>query len=97
MVWSTAWTKSIAIVLNGQTLQVTDEEGVPVIDDSFLLIVNAAPDGVEFLLPPSPSGQRWKQVLDTENPDEAFTEHQANEKAIVGGRALKLFSATRAL
>jgi isoamylase len=92
-IWNTTWNKSIAIVLNGQTLQVTDEEGVPVFDDSFLLIVNAAPEGVEFKLPRSPSGQSWQQILDTEDLDNSFVERQANESAIVGGRALKLFSA----
>lgn len=92
-VWNTTWNKSIAIVLNGQTLQVTDEEGIPVIDDSFLLIVNAAPEGVEFTLPESPSGQPWNQIINTEELENSFIERPAGETAIVGGRALKLFSA----
>jgi isoamylase len=91
-VWNTQWVRSIAVLLNGQTLQVTDEDGAPVIDDSFLLIVNAAPDGVQFTLPPSPSGRPWCQIINTEDIESPFAEVPAGEQTIVGGRALKLLS-----
>ena len=91
-VWSAGWSRSIALLLNGQTLQVTDEEGQPVIDDSFLIIVNAADQGVEFTLPPSISANGWCQVMDTENVDDPFAHAALGEKVIVGGRAMKLLS-----
>jgi isoamylase len=91
-VWSTGWMRSIALLLNGQTLQVTDEEGHPIIDDSFLLIVNAASEGVEFTLPPSVNVNGWCQVIDTENIDNPFAEMKVGDKVIVGGRSLKLLS-----
>ena len=40
--WNSEWSRAIALLLNGRTLQVTDENGNWVIDDSFLLLVNAA-------------------------------------------------------
>jgi isoamylase len=64
-VCNTAWSRSIAILLNGQTLQVVNEEDEPIVDDSFLLVVNATHEGVEFTLPPSPTGKAWLQVIDT--------------------------------
>ena len=79
-------------MLNGQTLQVMDDEGHPVVDDSFLLLVNAADGGVEFTLPASPSGNAWCQIVDTENIDNPFAETEPCEKVFVGGRALKLMS-----
>jgi isoamylase len=91
-VWNTEWNRSVSILLNGQTLQVTDEDGKQVVDDSFLLIVNAAQDGVEYILPPSPSRRPWCQVIDTENIEDPFAHAEVEEKIIVGGRALKLFS-----
>ena len=91
-VWNAGWSRSIAVLLNGQTLQVTDEDGKDVIDDSFFLVVNAAKDGVEFVLPPSPSKNPWCQVIDTENIDDPFVAKEVRDKVIVGGRALKLFS-----
>jgi glycogen operon protein len=91
-VWNTAWSRSIAILLNGQTLQVIDEEGCPIVDDSFFLIVNAAQDGVEFMLPPSPSGKPWCLAIDTENAEDPFGTAAMTDKIIVGGRSLKLLS-----
>ena len=60
--WSAEWSRAIALLLNGQTLQVSNEDGEWIVDDSFLLLVNAAHEGVEFTLPPSPSGRPWMQV-----------------------------------
>jgi isoamylase len=90
--WSSRWTRAIALLLNGKTLQVTDEDGNWVVDDSFLLLVNASHEGVEFTLPASPSGNPWSQVIDTENIDDPFAEIDVGEKVIAGGRALKLMS-----
>ena len=91
-VWENEWSRSIGMLLNGLTLQVTDEDGKPVIDDSFFLVVNAAQDGVEFILPPAPSGRHWCQVIDTEDIDNPFGKTAMANKTIVGGRSLKLFS-----
>ena len=90
--WNSSWSRAIALLLNGKTLQVTDEDGNWVVDDSFLLLVNAADGGVEFTLPPSPSGNPWCQIVDTENIENPFVETEPGEKVIAGGRALKLFS-----
>ncbi len=65
--WSQTWIKSIGLMLNGRTLQVMDEDGQPVVDDSFLILVNAAPEGVEYVMPPPPDDQPWRQILDTEH------------------------------
>jgi len=54
--------------------------------------VNASQDGVEYLLPPSPSRKPWCQVIDTENIEDPFTHAEVETKTIVGGRAIKLFS-----
>jgi glycogen operon protein len=91
-VWNAEWNRSIALLLNGQTLEVTDEEGHPVIDDTFLILVNASHEGVEFTLPPTPSGRHWCQVMDTENLDDPFAQIEDGNKVILGGRSLRLFS-----
>jgi isoamylase len=88
--WNAGWVRAISLLLNGQTLQVTGENGEPVIDHSFLLLVNAAHQGVEFTLPPSPTGNPWVQILNTENIDDPFAQMAVAEKLIVGGRGLKL-------
>ena len=90
--WSAEWGRAIALLLNGQTLQVTDEDGNWVIDDSFFLVVNAAHEGVEFNLPESPSGRPWIQLVDTEKIEESLTEVAVGKSVILGGRSLKLLS-----
>jgi glycogen operon protein len=90
--WNAEWGRAIALLLNGQTLQVTDEDGQWVIDDSFLLLVNAANEGVEFILPESPANRPWAQIVDTENIESPLARIEPDEKVILGGRSLKLFS-----
>jgi glycogen operon protein len=79
-------------MLNGQTLQVMDDEGHPVVDDSFLILVNAAAEGVEYTLPEPPDGQPWRQVLDTESIENPFCDAKVEEKVIVGGRSIRVYS-----
>jgi len=90
--WNAEWTRAVALLLNGCTLQVTDEDGNWIVDDSFLMLINAADQGVEFTLPPSPRGKPWRQIMNTENIDNPFVVKNVGEKVIVGGRALKLLS-----
>ncbi|HSU18571.1 MAG TPA: glycogen debranching protein GlgX, partial [Acidobacteriaceae bacterium] len=91
-VWNEGWSKSIAVMFNGKTMGVTDEDGEPVIDDSFLVIVNASDQGVEYTLPEPPNKTPWRQVLDTENFDDPFCETEVQDKVILGGRAVRVYS-----
>jgi glycogen operon protein len=91
-VWNEDWSKSIAVLFNGRTLDVTDEEGQPVVDCSFLILVNAAPDGVDYVLPDPPNKTPWRQVLDTENLDDPFYETEVHDQVILGGRTIRVYS-----
>ena len=86
-----AWNRVLAVMLNGKTLAITDEDGHPIYDDSFLIMVNAADEGVEFVLPIAPAGTAWIQVVDTENGKDPFVKVQPHEKVILGGRSLRIF------
>jgi glycogen operon protein len=88
--WNAGWTRAIALMLNGQTLQMMDEEGRWIIDDSFLILVNAASEGVEFTVPISPSGNAWTEILNTENIMDPFVKTVVDCKIILGGRCIKL-------
>jgi isoamylase len=89
--WNADWQRSLAFMLNGKTLGVMDEDGKPVTDDTFLMMVNAAHDGVEFTLPPPPADTPWRQVLDTQNIDDPFAPVTLGEKVILGGRSMRVF------
>jgi isoamylase len=90
--WNAEWTRSMGVMFNGMTLQASNEEGVPLTDDSFLLLVNASDEGVEFKLPPAPATTPWKQVMRDENVDCPFEEVPVSETVIVGGRSMIVFS-----
>jgi isoamylase len=89
--WNSDWVRSVGLMLNGRTLQVSDEDGVPIIDDCFLLLVNASNEGVEFILPPIPNGTPWRQLINTEEIPAPFEEKETDGKVILGGRSLKVF------
>ncbi|SEF74473.1 glycogen operon protein [Bryocella elongata] len=91
-VWNEDWSKSIGVLLNGRTLDVTDEEGEAVVDCSFLILVNAAPDGVNYVLPDPPNKTPWRQVLDTENIADPFYETEVHDQVILGGRTIRVYS-----
>jgi glycogen operon protein len=84
--------KSIALMLNGKTLGVMDEEGAPVIDDSFLILVNASDQGVEYVMPDPPEKSPWRQVLDTEDLEDPFGAAPVADKVIVGGRVVRVYT-----
>ncbi len=88
--WNAEWSRAIGLMLNGQTLQVTNEDGEWMIDDSFFLLVNASSEGVEFTVPESPRGRPWYQIIDTENLEDPFATVAAAQTVILGGRSLKL-------
>jgi glycogen operon protein len=55
----------IALLLAGDALDWRDELGEPVIDDSFLLLLNGSRKAVEFVLPGIDWGKRWALRIDT--------------------------------
>ncbi len=90
--WNSGWVRAIQVQLNGKTLSIIDEDGNPLVDDDFLLLVNASADGVEFTLPKSHGGEKWFQILDTQNIDDPFQRVEPDEKVILAGRSMRLFS-----
>jgi isoamylase len=66
--WETGYAQSVAVYLNGDAIGQPDQRGRQVVDDSLLLLFNAAGNAVDFVLPASEYGERWETVLDTTNP-----------------------------
>jgi glycogen operon protein len=89
--WSAAWSRSIAVMLNGKTLDMSDEGGNPVKDSSFLLLVNAYHEGVQFTLPPPPNGNPWRRIMNTEDIEDPFAPAKIRKNATVGGRSIHFF------
>ena len=90
--WDQPYARTLGLMLNGKTLYAANDDGSEMTDDSFLVLVNAAAEGVDFTFPPPPNGNKWHVILDTQNVDEPFPDRAASDKIIIGGRSLVLLS-----
>jgi isoamylase len=63
--WNQDSARTLGVFLSGQGLEETDERGRPVVDENFLMLMNAAHEEVPFLLPTVASGMVWLDVVDT--------------------------------
>ncbi|MFJ4835890.1 glycogen debranching protein GlgX [Streptomyces sp. NPDC088747] len=85
---------TVAVFLNGDAIAEPDPYGEPVVDDSFLLLLNSYWEPVTFRLPDTTYGERWTVRIDTADPqglpDES--ERKAGTDVSVEGRSLLLLS-----
>ncbi len=56
----------MGLLLAGDALGWLDEQGVPVVGDTFLLVMSASRETTRFVLPPAAWGKRWEKAVDTE-------------------------------
>jgi glycogen operon protein len=66
--WNGGHAQSLAIFLNGHGIPDRDQVGERVVDDSFLLLINASPHQTTFTLPDEAYGRGWEVVVDTADP-----------------------------
>jgi glycogen operon protein len=67
--WRNPDLRNLGVFLNGEELPNPGPNGEPVIDDSFVLLINAGHEDVQFRLPARRFGNRWRQVISTAEPD----------------------------
>ena len=68
--WNAGWMRCIGLMLNGRTLEDVNAVGEAIRDDTFLILLNAHVEAVEFRLPSDP-GVSWEVVFDTAAPAES--------------------------
>ncbi|GAA2277042.1 glycogen debranching protein GlgX [Actinomadura luteofluorescens] len=88
--WNVGFAKSLGVFLNGDAITEPDPRGRRVRDDSFLLLVNAGSEPVEFTLPGAEYGERWEFALDTAEPGTVGDRPRLKARDVVpvGDRAL---------
>jgi len=63
--WATPYARAMTVFLNGDALTEPDPHGEPVRDDSFLIMLSADREPLEFTVPGPKYGGCWVVVLDT--------------------------------
>jgi isoamylase len=64
--WNTGFAKSLTVFLNGDAITAPGSRGERIVDATFLLLLNAHSDAVEFALPAVGGDRPWSVVVDTE-------------------------------
>ena len=87
--------RTMMVFLNGEAIPEPDPRGQPIVDDDFILLFNADADALEFTLPPSDYGRRWRVEVDTV-PDLLDPDwHEAGTTLVVEARSLVVMRCPR--
>jgi isoamylase len=95
--WDSGTAKSIAVYLNGESLDMVDSRGESVSDDTFLVLINGSDALIRFELPADDWAQEWTFMVDTATGrcEEHGTLVAAKALISVPGRSLILLRRTR--
>jgi glycogen operon protein len=63
--WTNPMTRCFGLRLAGDAIDQVDDHGQPVVDDTFLILINAHWEPLPFVLPAHRRQVRWEPILDT--------------------------------
>src|SRR5690606_34777950 len=66
--WETGHARSIGVFVNGAAIRATDPFGGRIVDDNFMVIVNASELDLDWKLPGNGWVERWVYELDSASP-----------------------------
>jgi glycogen operon protein len=81
--WNSSQASTLTVFLNGNAISEPGSRGERITDDSFLLMFNASPKTLEFVVPVD-HGRQWQVVVDTANPQ--AVQRGAGVKVAAGDR-----------
>jgi glycogen operon protein len=96
--WADPSALSLAIYLDGSDDPDRAEDGTLMMDDDFMVMINAWWEPLDFVLPATRAAARWKAEIDTYEPEAApaAPERRAGDKVTVGPRSVAVLRAARA-
>jgi glycogen operon protein len=94
--WRDPDARSVALYLDGADAPDLADDGSPMIDDDFLILVNAWWEPLDFTIPPSRPGQSWHREIDTFDPvaPDVPGNQDAGDVIAVGPRSVLLLRAS---
>jgi len=63
--WSTGWVDTLGMLLIGEEIGELDDRGEPIVGASYLLLLNGAANGVNFIIPERLAKLRLQPIIDT--------------------------------
>jgi glycogen operon protein len=63
--WAQGYIRCLGIRLAGDAIEEADPKGQPIVDETFLVLLNAHHEPRPFILPAHKRGLRWQPILDT--------------------------------
>jgi glycogen operon protein len=90
--WRQSFARCLGIYLAGEALDERDERGQPILDDDFLLLLNAHDGEIPFLLPNYKADADWRVVLDTAETNAPNHHYTSGEQYKLKSRSLALLS-----
>jgi glycogen operon protein len=66
--WNNGLTRCLGLRLGGDTIEDVDDRGERLVDDTYLILLNAHWEPLPFVLPAHRRGVRWEPVFDTREP-----------------------------
>ena len=90
--WANPHTRGLGLRLSGDAIEEVDAQGERIVDDTFLVLLNAYHEPLDFALPAHRRGVRWETVLDTRVP-----EGRRRQRPLKGGETYTLEGRSLAL
>jgi glycogen operon protein len=88
--WTNGFTRCLGLRLAGDAIEEVDRAGEPIRDDTFLLVLNAHHEPIDFVLPAHRTRVRWDLVLDTRDWAPTPRAFRAGDQYPLEGRSLAL-------
>ena len=87
--WTMWYARAMTVFLNGDAIAEPGPRGERIVDDSFLVLINAAAEDIEFTIPSASMPSSWAVALDTA-PCEADPRQvlRSGDTVVVEGRSL---------
>ncbi len=85
--WNQPWARATMVFYNGDAIGEPNRFGQRIVDDDFLLLLNAAPEDVDFTIPDVVYGRTWLTVANTDDDTDASS-RQSGETITVRARCV---------
>ena len=88
--WADTGARCVAIYLDGSDAPDRADDGTPMIDDDFLVLVNAWWEPLDFTVPATRAGLTWQSAIDTYDPARPATSLREGDQLTVGPRSISV-------